>query len=157
MNPTTRRLSAFAAGAVLASIGALATAATASATEPATPADAAQVEADTIARYGVYPLPIPAKQIEKFHLSKKQVKELVAADKLADSKHARYIRQRESHGNYRINTGNGYYGAYQFDRGTWLSNGGGRFARTANLAPPWAQDYVVYKTHQVSGWSPWGG
>ena len=29
------------------------------------------------------------------------------------------IRQRESGGNYATNTGNGYYGAYQYDLGTW--------------------------------------
>lgn len=29
------------------------------------------------------------------------------------------LRQCESHGNYQINTGNGYYGAYQFSASTW--------------------------------------
>ena len=33
------------------------------------------------------------------------------------------IRQCESGGNYSTNTGNGYYGAYQFTQGTWNSLG----------------------------------
>ena len=34
------------------------------------------------------------------------------------------LRSCESHGNYQVNTGNGFYGAYQFDLGTWRSMGG---------------------------------
>lgn len=34
------------------------------------------------------------------------------------------IRMRESGGNYAISTGNGYYGAYQFDLSTWHAAGG---------------------------------
>jgi Transglycosylase-like domain len=34
------------------------------------------------------------------------------------------IRACESGGDYSINTGNGYYGAYQFSLGTWQSVGG---------------------------------
>ena len=33
------------------------------------------------------------------------------------------LRVCESSDNYRDNTGNGYYGAYQFDLRTWHSNG----------------------------------
>jgi hypothetical protein len=53
------------------------------------------------------------------------------------------------------NTGNGYYGGMQFDAGTWLANGGGRYAPTANLATPAEQLAVAYTTWQARGWSPW--
>jgi len=33
------------------------------------------------------------------------------------------LRQCESGNNYAINTGNGYYGAYQFDASTWRAVG----------------------------------
>lgn len=95
--------------------------------------------------------------VARYSLSAKQTKDIQAAAKLASSQHAKMIRNRESGGNYRISTGNGYYGAYQFDRGTWTSNGGGQFGKTADKAPKWAQDYVMYKTHEARGWSPWGG
>lgn len=43
------------------------------------------------------------------------------------------IAQCESGGNWRIDTGNGYYGGLQFDRRTWRAHGGGAYAPTANL------------------------
>ena len=62
------------------------------------------------------------------------------------------LRQCESGGNYRINTGNGFYGAYQFDRGTW--NGLG-YPGTANQAPPATQDAAARKLQSQRGWQPW--
>ncbi len=109
----------------------------------------------TLKEYGVFPLPVSVKQISKYHLSKKDLKGIKKAHKLAKSPTARKIRIRESHNNYKINTGNGYYGAYQFDRATWRANGGSKFATTPHKAPKWAQDYVVWRTHKVRGWSPW--
>jgi uncharacterized protein YabE (DUF348 family) len=38
------------------------------------------------------------------------------------------LAQCEAGGNWAINTGNGYYGGLQFDRGTWLAYGGGEYA-----------------------------
>src|SRR3954466_4972349 len=62
------------------------------------------------------------------------------------------LRQCESGGNYAINTGNGFYGAYQFDRGTW--NGLG-YSGTANQAAPATQDAAAAKLQSQRGWSPW--
>jgi transglycosylase-like protein len=45
----------------------------------------------------------------------------------------------ESGGDYSINTGNGYYGAYQFDSGTWDAYGDPAYGE-ANEAPPAVQD-----------------
>jgi phage-related protein len=44
------------------------------------------------------------------------------------------IAQKESGGNWSINTGNGYYGGLQFDLATWQQFGGTEFAERADLA-----------------------
>jgi len=62
------------------------------------------------------------------------------------------LRVCESGNNYRINTGNGFYGAYQFDRGTW--NGLGYPGR-ADQAAPATQDAAAAKLQSQRGWSPW--
>lgn len=60
------------------------------------------------------------------------------------------LRQCESGGNYAINTGNGYYGAYQFSIPTWNHWNTG-YAR-ADLAPPAVQDATIIKnTNAASG------
>lgn len=60
------------------------------------------------------------------------------------------LRMCESGGNYSINTGNGYYGAYQFSKATWDHWKTG-YAR-ADLAPPEVQDkYIVINTKASSG------
>jgi len=97
------------------------------------------------------------RQVRKYKLSNKMLKDIKKAKRFANSKKAKQIRQRESHNRYRINTGNGYYGAYQFDKQTWRVNGGAKFSSTANKAPKWAQDYVMWRTHKAHGWGPWGG
>jgi hypothetical protein len=45
----------------------------------------------------------------------------------------------ESGGDYSANTGNGYYGGYQFDSGTWDAYGDSAYGE-ANEAPPAVQD-----------------
>lgn len=62
------------------------------------------------------------------------------------------LRACESGGNYAANTGNGYYGAYQYNSGTWNNYGG--YAR-ADLAPPAVQDAKAQDTQSRRGWSPW--
>jgi LysM repeat protein len=65
------------------------------------------------------------------------------------------LAQCESGGNWSINTGNGFYGGVQFDAGTWLSNGGGAYAPTANLASREQQIAIASKVQAARGWSPW--
>src|SRR5438105_3987942 len=62
------------------------------------------------------------------------------------------IRQKESSNNYQARSGP-YYGAYQFDRGTWVSNGGD--PNTYGNASPAEQDRVAQTTQSRRGWSPW--
>ena len=66
------------------------------------------------------------------------------------------IARCESGGNWSINTGNGYYGGLQFDRGTWISNGGGKFGATANLASRTQQIAVANHVYDRRGLGPWG-
>ncbi|MCB9411494.1 MAG: transglycosylase family protein [Actinobacteria bacterium] len=65
------------------------------------------------------------------------------------------VKNCESGNNYSTNTGNGYYGAWQFDIPSWLANGGGAYAATPDQAPAWAQDQVAYNYYQAAGWGPW--
>jgi hypothetical protein len=62
------------------------------------------------------------------------------------------LRNCESHGNYATNTGNGFYGAYQFDLQTWRSMGG---SGLPSDAPPWEQDARAKALYQTRGSSPW--
>lgn len=62
------------------------------------------------------------------------------------------LRMCEAGGVYSRNSGNGYYGAYQYDIGTWAGYGG--YAR-ADLAPPAVQDAKAHETQAARGWNPW--
>lgn len=61
-------------------------------------------------------------------------------------------RLRSCEGSYTSNTGNGYYGAYQFDRSTWGGYGG---YGVASDAPASVQDEKAWLTYQKRGWNPW--
>lgn len=62
------------------------------------------------------------------------------------------LRACESGGNYSTNTGNGYYGAYQYDQSTWNNYGG---YSTADQAPASVQDQKAQETYAARGASPW--
>jgi uncharacterized protein YabE (DUF348 family) len=65
------------------------------------------------------------------------------------------VAQCESSGNWAINTGNGYYGGLQFNASTWISNGGGVYAPTANLATKAQQIAIATKLYAARGAAPW--
>jgi hypothetical protein len=62
------------------------------------------------------------------------------------------LRQCESGNNYRANTGNGYYGAYQFELRTWHGLGYSGYPHTAS---PSTQDRAAHVLQADRGWSPW--
>jgi hypothetical protein len=71
-------------------------------------------------------------------------------------------RSRESNGIYNINTGNGYYGAYQFLPSTW--NATAEHAGRSDLVgmlpsdvSPADQDAMAQHLYAWQGNSPWGG
>ncbi len=108
-----------------------------------------------IAKYGTAALPVTLEEAARYNLSSADIAQIAAAASWANTPKAQSVVACESGGNYGINTGNGYYGAWQFDYGSWLGNGGGRWSQTANGAPKWAQDLVAYNYWQNAGWGPW--
>jgi hypothetical protein len=64
------------------------------------------------------------------------------------------LRDCESGGNYAEDTGNGFYGAYQFAPGTWTALG---YSGLPNEAPPAVQDAAAQQLQSRSGWGQWPG
>ncbi len=62
------------------------------------------------------------------------------------------LRQCESGGNYAVNTGNGYYGAYQFAASTWQSLGYPGLPSDASAA---TQDEAALRLAVRSGFGQW--
>ena len=62
------------------------------------------------------------------------------------------LRMCESSGNYATNTGNGYYGAYQFNLATWQGLG---YTGLPSNAAPAVQDQAAQKLYAQRGWQPW--
>jgi hypothetical protein len=62
------------------------------------------------------------------------------------------LRQCESGGNYGDNTGNGYYGAYQFTAGTWASLG---LRGLPSQSSPAQQDQAAQELQARRGWGQW--
>jgi hypothetical protein len=62
------------------------------------------------------------------------------------------LRNCEAGGNYTRNSGNGYYGAYQFSAGTWRSFG---YPGLPHQASPEMQDEAARKLQARGGWGQW--
>jgi hypothetical protein len=62
------------------------------------------------------------------------------------------LRMCESTDNYGINSGNGYYGAYQFSSVTWWWLGYTGYPNQASAA---VQDQAARQLYAIFGWSPW--
>ena len=81
---------------------------------------------------------------KRHHAAKKQARShrVTSHSKLSSAMKAQLatIRVCETGGNYSASTGNGYYGAYQFDQSTWQAAGGAGSPATAS---PAQQDRVA--------------
>jgi resuscitation-promoting factor RpfA len=66
-----------------------------------------------------------------------------------------HLAQCESNGNWRANTGNGYYGGLQFSHRTWTAFGGKAYAGTANKATRLQQIAIAEKVLHAQGWKAW--
>lgn len=62
------------------------------------------------------------------------------------------LRTCESDNNYSEDTGNGYYGAYQFAASTWWGLG---LSGLPSTASPALQNAAAAKLQRLSGWSAW--
>ncbi len=62
------------------------------------------------------------------------------------------LRKCESGGHYDLNTGNGYYGAYQFSAKTWTKLG---YSGLPHEAQPDVQDEAARKLQAKLGWAQW--
>jgi hypothetical protein len=62
------------------------------------------------------------------------------------------LRGCESGGQYSTNTGNGFYGAYQFHPRTWRTLG---YPGLPHQAPPEMQDEAARRLQARSGWGQW--
>jgi LysM repeat protein len=62
------------------------------------------------------------------------------------------LAQCESGGNWKINTGNGYYGGIQFNASTWRAYGGSGMPHQASKAQ---QIAVAERTLAAQGWNAW--
>jgi hypothetical protein len=84
----------------------------------------------------------------RFRASRSAVR--VVAD-TADDVWAR-LRSCESGGQYGTNSGNGFYGAYQFHPRTWRTLG---YPGLPHQAPPEMQDEAARRLQARSGWGQW--
>ena len=62
------------------------------------------------------------------------------------------LRECESGDNYRADTGNGFYGAYQFSASTWTGLG---YPGRPDQEPPAMQDQAAQRLQAQSGWGQW--
>ncbi|MFF0183534.1 transglycosylase family protein [Streptomyces sp. NPDC005244] len=65
------------------------------------------------------------------------------------------VAKCESGNNWKINTGNGYYGGLQFSASTWRAYGGGAYASRADLATKAQQILVAEKVLAAQGPGAW--
>ena len=77
---------------------------------------------------------------------------IVAAFPAGEGDRAYRVAMCESSGNAHANTGNGYYGLWQFDLSTWRSVGGAGLPSAASLEEQTARARMLYDRR---GWSPW--
>ncbi len=78
---------------------------------------------------------------------------LISAAFPEDPEYAYRVAMCESSGYASINTGNGYYGLWQFDLPTWQSVGGTGLPSNASVEEQIRRARMLY---EARGWQPWG-
>lgn len=79
----------------------------------------------------------------------------LAAPAWASSHNWDGVADCESGGNWKINTGNGYYGGLQFSQPTWEGHGGKAYAPRADLASKEEQIEIAEKVLASQGPGAW--
>lgn len=95
------------------------------------------------------------KLLEKVVIKQAVTKIVVRGETNSDGVWAN-LRACESGGDYGRNSGNGYYGAYQFGYGTWQSVAPSEWAgKLPSDSPPNIQDIAAQRLQARSGWGQW--
>ena len=93
-----------------------------------------------------------ARSATRQRLAPSAPKPVTAAARPGDDTIWQRLRNCEAGGRYDRNSGNGYYGAYQFSARTWRSLG---YKGLPHQAPPGVQDEAARKLQARSGWGQW--
>ncbi len=115
-------------------------------------AEAAEATPEAIATPEALPVPVRA-VAPPLIVAGDQLYAILEATFPEDPDHAYAIVMCESSGNATANTGNGYYGMWQFDLATWQSVGGTGLPSDATVAEQMTRARLLY---DARGWSPWG-
>ena len=94
---------------------------------------------------------IARKEIDKKILREAKERVVRVGTKIDDASVWDRLAQCESGGNWTINTGNGYYGGLQFNKGTWDAYGGGAYAEYPHQATREQQIAVATKLRDANG------
>lgn len=66
------------------------------------------------------------------------------------------VKQCETpNGGWNTNTGNGFYGGLQFDHGSWIAAGGGRYSNNAHTATAAQQMEIADVWLKMTSWKSW--
>ncbi len=111
-------------------------------------------EADVLAPLRAAQAEAAAKAAEARKARAKRTVRTATARNLAPATAENMARLRlcEAGGIYSRNSGNGYYGAYQYNLSTWANYGGYKYP---HLAPAAVQDAKFLETFSRRGWQPW--
>lgn len=112
---------------------------------------AAPVQAPIAAPAAAPTPPPPPARVVAPRASRTRARTVTAHAGSTSSNFAR-LRQCESGGNYAANTGNGYYGAYQFSASTWRSLG---YSGLPHQASAGTQDQAAIRLQARAGWGQW--
>ena len=118
-----------------------------------TPTPAAPPPAPTAAPTAVATTVAPPPPPVAVILPSGELYERIAAAFPEEPERAYAVAICESSGNAAINTGNGYYGLWQFDLPTWQSVGGSGLPSDASIDEQIERARMLYESR---GWSPWG-